>query len=604
VANINGTGNTLDNVLFGNAGNNILSAGAGVDTLSGGAGIDTLVGALGNDVYQLDSATDTVTELVGQGVDLVQSSVSQAVLADNVENIQLTGVAAIDGAGNVLANNLLGNSANNTLSGLGGNDTLNGGAGIDTLIGGLGNDVYQVDSQTDVIVELSGEGTDFIQSSISYSMAGLANVERLVLLGSANLDGTGSDDANNLFGNTGNNVLNGGLGGDTLNGGAGLDTLIGGLGNDVFQVDSTTDVITENAGEGTDFVQTLVNYDLSLAANVERLTLLGGASINGVGNDLDNVLFGNAGNNNLAGGLGADTLNGAAGVDTLAGGQGNDTYQIDSTTDVITENVGEGTDTIQTSVSLASLAANVENVLLLGGSALTATGNALANLLTGNSGNNILSGGDGNDTLEGGAGIDTLNGGLGNDVYRVDSQTDVINEGAGQGTDFVQTTVSYILTAANVENLTLLGSTAINGTGNSGNNVVFGNSAANVLDGGAGNDTLFGGLGNDTFVFDTALNAATNLDTVGDFAAGDHLQLSAAIFTALTPGGALNAAQFFSGAGLTGSTSAGQGAGIYYDTTTGSMYYDADGFAGAAGVKFAVVTGHPAVVVGDLIVGP
>jgi Ca2+-binding RTX toxin-like protein len=144
----------------------------------------------------------------------------------------------------------------------------------------------------------------------------------------------------------------------------------------------------------------------------------------------------------------------------------------------------------------------------------------------------------------------------------------------------------------------------VNATGNELNNLLTGNSAANVLTGGLGNDVLRGGLGNDTFVFDTALSAATNVDTVGDFASGDHLQLSAAIFTALTPGGALDVAQFFSGAGLTGSTSAAQGAGVYYDSTTGSLYYDADGFGGAAGIKFAVVTGHPALIPTDLIIAP
>ncbi|MEY4751123.1 MAG: hypothetical protein RIQ60_3337, partial [Pseudomonadota bacterium] len=107
----------------------------------------------------------------------------------------------------------------------------------------------------------------------------------------------------------------------------------------------------------------------------------------------------------------------------------------------------------------------------------------------------------------------------------------------------------------------------------------------------------------DTFVFDTALNAATNVDTIADFTAGDHLQLAAGIFGALTAGGALQAGQFFSAAGLTGSTSAAQGAGIYYDLTSGAMYYDADGFNGGAAVKFAVITGHPAVLPTDILVG-
>jgi Ca2+-binding RTX toxin-like protein len=113
---------------------------------------------------------------------------------------------------------------------------------------------------------------------------------------------------------------------------------------------------------------------------------------------------------------------------------------------------------------------------------------------------------------------------------------------------------------------------------------------------------LVGGVGNDTFVFDTALNAVTNVDTITDFATGDHLHLSSVIFTTLGAPGTLAADHFFSGAGVTGAT-AGQGAGIYYDTTTGSMYYDADGFGGAVGVKFAVVTAHPIVANTDIIAG-
>jgi Ca2+-binding RTX toxin-like protein len=166
----------------------------------------------------------------------------------------------------------------------------------------------------------------------------------------------------------------------------------------------------------------------------------------------------------------------------------------------------------------------------------------------------------------------------------------------------VQSSVSFTL-GANVEQLALTGTAAINATGNELANALVGNAAANILSGGLGNDVLRGGLGNDTFVFDTALNAATNVDTIADFTAGDHLQLSASIFTALGAAGALASDHFFSGAGLTGSTSAAQGAGVYYDTSTGSMYYDADGFGGAAGVKFAVVTGHPAIVASDLLVG-
>ncbi|MCW9681150.1 lectin-like protein, partial [Dolichospermum planctonicum UHCC 0167] len=103
-------------------------------------------------------------------------------------------------------------------------------------------------------------------------------------------------------------------------------------------------------------------------------------------------------------------------------------------------------------------------------------------------GNDTLNGGAGNDTLDGGVGIDALIGGTGNDIYIVDSSTDIIVENANEGIDTIQSSVTLTL-ATNVENLTLTGTAAINGTGNASNNVITGNSANNTLNGGAGNDT-------------------------------------------------------------------------------------------------------------------
>jgi len=585
-ANLNGTGNTLDNVLIGNAGNNSLSASSGTDTLDGGAGTDTLVGGTGNDTYIVDSTTDTITENSSEGTDIVQSSVTYTLgsnlenltltgstaingtgntlnnvltgnsadnsldggtgtdtligglgndtytvdsttdtitensaegtdtvlssvtytLGSNLENLALTGSTAINGTGNTLDNVLTGNSGNNSLTGSGGNDTLNGGAGTDTLVGGTGNDVYSVDSTTDTITENSAEGTDTVQSSVTYTLG--SNVENLTLTGSTAINGTGNTLDNVLTGNSGNNSLSASSGNDTLDGGVGNDTLVGGAGNDTYYVDSTSDVITENASEGTDVVfSTASSYTLS--TNVENLTLSGTGNINGTGNSLNNVLTGNAGNN---------TLDGGTGTDTLIGGLGDDTYAVDSTTDTITENANEGSDTILSSISWTLSTANVENVSLSGSTAINATGNTANNILTGNSGNNSLSGSGGNDTLNGGAGTDTLIGGTGDDTYVVDSTTDTITELSGEGTDTVQSSVNYTL-GTNLENLTLTGASAITGTGNSANNVLTGNSGNNTLDGGTGTDTLAGGLGNDTYIVDSTTdtiteNAAEGTDTV------------------------------------------------------------------------------------------
>ena len=134
-----------------------------------------------------------------------------------------------------------------------------------------------------------------------------------------------------------------------------------------------------------------------LAANRENLTLTGATAINGTGNTLDNVLLGNSVNNTLTGGAGNDTLTGGVGNDTMIGGTGNDTYVVDVAGDVVMENVNEGTDTVQGSLTY-TLGANVENLTLTGTAAINGTGNTLNNTLTGNSAANMLIGGAGDDT--------------------------------------------------------------------------------------------------------------------------------------------------------------------------------------------------------------
>jgi len=149
-----------------------------------------------------------------------------------------------------------------------------------------------------------------------------AQVENLILTGSASITGTGNVLDNEITGNDGANRLDGGDGADTLDGGAGADTLSGGAGNDVYVVDDAGDVVREAASGGTDVVRSSVNHVLS--GPVENLILTGSASITGTGNMLDNQITGNDGANRLEGGTGADTLDGGAGADTLSGGHGLD----------------------------------------------------------------------------------------------------------------------------------------------------------------------------------------------------------------------------------------------------------------------------------------
>ncbi|MBS1191827.1 MAG: hypothetical protein H6R10_3619 [Rhodocyclaceae bacterium] len=492
---LTGTGNALDNVILGNDGNNTLTGLAGNDTLDGGAGADLLVGGSGDDTYVVDTLADTIVELAGEGVDTVQAGLTWT-LGANLDNLTLTGIQAIDGTGNELANVLTGNSAANTLTSLAGDDTLDGGMGADTLAGGTGNDTYVVDDAGDQVIEAADEGTDTVKSSVTYALAD--NVENLTLTGTAAINGTGNALDNTILGNAAANVLTGGAGNDVLNGGAGADTLVGGTGNDVYVVDNTGDVVVELADEGSDIVQSSASYTLS--DNIEQLVLTGTGAINGTGNALDNALTGNSANNRLDGGAGADTM---------AGGSGDDTYVVDNAGDLVTEAAGAGTDSVEASVSY-TLTDNVENLTLTGTGNLAGTGNDLDNRLTGNGGDNalyglagkdILKGGAGNDLLDGGTGADYMAGGTGDDTYVIDDAGDKVVELTAEGNDTARAGITYTLTA-NVENLVLTGSADLNATGNELANTLTGNAGANVLDGKAGADTMAGGMGNDTYLVD------------------------------------------------------------------------------------------------------
>jgi Ca2+-binding RTX toxin-like protein len=224
-----------NDALNGGDGNDTLNGGAGNDTLIGGLGNDSMSGGLGDDLYDVRVAGDIVNELASQGKqDNVYAYLSYTLTA-NVEHLRLGGTTNINGTGNDLNNIINGNVGNNTLDGGIGNDTLNGGAGIDTLIGGAGNDVYVVDSITDTLTELlagAAGGIDTVQSSVTFSLAAIANIERLTLTGATNINATGNALGNIITGNTGANILDGGIGNDSLDGGAGNDTLIGGNGRD------------------------------------------------------------------------------------------------------------------------------------------------------------------------------------------------------------------------------------------------------------------------------------------------------------------------------------------------------------------------------------
>lgn len=350
-------------------------------------------------------------------------------------------------------------------------------------------------------IKLDLLGTTAIASSASLIMG--LNMIGLTLLGTEDLSATGNALANVIKGNKGANLIDGG---------AGSDTLTGGAGNDVFVLkagQANGDVISDFAGNGSaagDSIRfdgysaaaTLTNiggnqWRIVDGSNVETFTINGSFgssdySFVNVGSAPppspppaptppppdpvgDVVLVGTSGANSLTGGDGNDQLSGVGGNDTLAGGNGNDTL-----------NGGSGKDVLD------------------GGS-----GN---DQLSGAGGNDAITGGAGADRLDGGSGYDTLTGGTGSDTYVVNSTRDRVDESGGLAADVdtVESSISYSLIAngttliGDVENLTLIGTSRINGTGNALGNLIVGNGAANTLTGNAGDDTLIGGAGNDTLI--------------------------------------------------------------------------------------------------------
>jgi Ca2+-binding RTX toxin-like protein len=512
-----------------------------------------------------------------------------------------------------------------TLSGGIGYDTLDGGAGIDSMLGGAGSDLYFVDDASDVVIEIDNQPaaglplatelgiyagvSDTVNSTVNFTLG--AFLENLVLSGVADLNATGNDLRNEVRGNEGDNMLSGladidtldgGIGYDTLDGGAGADSMAGGAGNDLYFVTDLGDVVIEldnNAVLGlplgtelgiyagvSDTVNSTVNF--TLGSFLENLVLSGLADVAGQGNELRNEMVGNNGANSLMGladfdtldgGIGYDTLDGGSGADSMLGGAGSDIYFVDDAGDLVVEinntpAAGQpiGTelgiyagvsDTVNSTVSF-TLGAFLENVVLLGVTDLTASGNALRNEVIGNQGNNLLEGKDDIDTLDGGIGYDTLDGGLGadsmvggagSDRYIVDDASDLVVEvdnqpavGIPLGTelgiyagvsDTVESTVNFTL-GAFLENLVLSGLGGLTGQGNALRNELQGNAGANnllgmadidtllggagqdTLDGGVGADSLTGGTGDDRFV----LAAGGGVDRITDFSDGDSIRVT------------------------------------------------------------------------------
>lgn len=418
------------------SGNDSINGSSFDDTLFGGAGSDAIFGGGGSDtVTYFNSLSGVIASLANGGGARADAQGDTFLLVENL-------------TGSAFADTLVGDNGGNVLNGGAGNDILIGGLGADTLIGGDGTDTASYATAGNSVVV-------YLASSIDNG--GLAAGD--VLTGIENL--TGSNYADLLYGDTGDNRLQGLEEGDVLYGEGGKDTLIGDEGNDFLQ-----------GGDGDDALQ-------------------GGAD--------DDTLFGGAGNDRLLGGTGQDAM---------TGGDGDDSYEVDHFRDSIVESAGGGTDRVTSYLNYYGLAQNVE-VLILGNGAVYGQGNGLDNTVKGNALDNTIGGGAGADTLQGLAGNDVLTGGDGNDrLYGGDGNDTFSFENTSGGVDRImdwedgdQIRVAFETFGIDISS----GLTIVNGT-----------SASSLTTDGVFYNTVSGRV----YTFDADSHTLTNIALFGDKPAG------------------------------------------------------------------------------------
>jgi Ca2+-binding RTX toxin-like protein len=619
VATVGGVAeDTLRNIenIFGGAGAdtltgdglaNILRGGGAADLLDGGAGVDTADyrEKTVSVVATLNGAADAVVKIGGVNEDTIR----------NIENI----------SGGSAGDTLTGDASVNVLLGNDGADFLTGGLGADVLDGGAGLDSADFREKTEaILVTLNGAANARVSVGgvLEDTLRNVENIfsgsgaDTLIGDGQANLfrgglgqdvidGGAGSDTADyrekslsvavtlngatdavvtvgGVAEDTIRNVENvfGGLGADTLIGDASANSLSGGNGGDVLQGGFGADIL--DGGAGSDLA------DYSDKSNSVVVTLGGASSVNvSVGGVIEDSIrniekiFGGSAADTLIGDALANTFRGGGGADLMDGGAGADIADYREKTSGIAVTL---TGSVDATVTVGGVSEdtirNIESVL--GGSGHDVlTGDTFANTLSGNDGRDLLTGGGGADILDGGAGVDTAS-------YRDKAASVVLTlNGAANATATIGGVAED--TVRNIENV----------LGGTGDDRLTGDAAANLLSGGGGNDVLDGGAGSDTFQFDFALDSSSNVDTILNFSTGDKIALASSVFSALSTG-ALSNAQFFSGAGANAAQDSDDR--IIYDSSSGALYYDADGLGGGSAVQFAVIDMHPVLSSGDFLV--
>ncbi|WP_246252798.1 beta strand repeat-containing protein [Allomesorhizobium camelthorni] len=526
--------------------------GSGSDTIIGDAHANVLIGGGGGDILKGGLGSDILDGAVGSDTADFSDKTASVVVALNGSNNAVATVGGV--AEDTLRNieNIFGGAGADLLTGDGLANILRGGGAADVLDGGGGVDTADYREKTVSVVATLNGAADTVVKIGGVNEDTIRNIEN-ISGGSAGDTLTGDASVNVLLGNGGADFLTGGLGNDVLDGGAGLDSAD-------FREKTGAIVVALN---GAANVRVSVGGVLEdTLRNVENI-------FSGSGAD---TLIGDGQANLFRGGLGQDVIDGGAGSDTADYREKKTAVVVtlNGATDAVVKVGGVAEDTIR----------NVENVF--GGSGHDIlTGDTFANTLSGNDGRDLLTGGGGADILDGGAGVDTAS-------YRDKSASVVLTlSGATNATATIGGVAED--TVRNIENV----------LGGTGDDRLTGDAAANLLSGGGGNDVLDGGAGSDTFQFDFALDSSSNVDTILNFSTGDKIALASSVFSALSTG-ALSNAQFFSGSGANAAQDSDDR--IIYDSSSGALYYDADGLGGVSAVQFAVIDMHPVLSSGDFLV--
>lgn len=421
--------------------------------------------------------------------------------------------------------------------------------------------------------------------------------------GSGNDELWGNEIGNTLIGKQGNDILYGKGGDDLLAGNDGDDTMDGGSGNDTVSYlsaewsVSVNLAITSSQNTGSSGYDTILNVE-NIEGSMYNDTLSGNSGAN--------IIDGMDGNDLIEGGDGNDTLIGGLGIDVLsyASATGGITVSLMLSSAQNTKNAGldtvSGFENVIGSNYGDTVSGDNNNNMIRGmGGNDTLEGNGGDDFLYGLDGNDILVGGSGNDTLVGGNGIDTVRYSTATAGVKVGLGLTTAQNTIGAGTDTVLGCEN--LYGSNYNDTLIGGSgnnTLVAFTGNDtingglGNDRIFGNGGMDMLNGGYGNDTLNGGAGFDVFIFNSALNANNNVDTIVDFnPITDTIRLENAIFKKLAATGTLSNDYFR--ASIDGSAADANDY-ILYNSTDGGLYYDADGSGNAFGaVQFATLSTHP-----------